>query len=176
MRAALDADNNDFKAGVPALNKLSCLPKVVQIMKKTYNHNSLLEIGILEEVRNFLEPYPDGSLPILNIQIELISLLEQMPITTDFLRNSYLGRIVKFYSICPRITKEVQKQAKSLVSKWTQNIIRQSGSYQKFRMQMRNANQHDRVPENNNKKQMSNKQANLMKTMSKLKRDNRSRR
>jgi len=135
MVDAYAQDMKDFEDNGPGLNRFTLLPTINSIMGKAYNQNSLLETGILQEIRLFLEPLPDGTLPIINIQRDLLQFMLQMPITIEFLRSSFVGRVVKFYATCPRITQEVQKMAEQLVSRWTQLVTRQSTAANRRRLE-----------------------------------------
>lgn len=175
QRLMVDAYNQDmqeFEAGGPGLHKFTLLPTVSSIMSKAYNQNSLLEVGILQEIRLFLEPLPDGTLPIINIQRELLQFMIQMPITIEFLRSSFVGRIVKFYAICPRITQEIQKMAEQLVSRWTQLILRQSTAANRRRLEANLPNMQGGMGD---KSKYSESQKRLLSVMNKNKLSNRKR-
>ncbi len=67
--------------------------------------------------------------PNIKIQKELLLVLDSMPIETHHLRSSRIGRIVKHYTINPRIMKDIQGIALKLVDKWIRPIIQRSASY-----------------------------------------------
>ncbi|KAG5460027.1 MAG: hypothetical protein BJ554DRAFT_7974 [Olpidium bornovanus] len=54
-----------------------------------------------------------------------------MPIITDNLRESGLGRVIKFYTLVPeeRISSKLHRQAELLVAKWTRPIMQRSANY-----------------------------------------------
>lgn len=123
-------------------------------------------------MRLFLEPFPDGTLPIINVQRELLVILAQMPITIELLRESYIGRVVKFYASCDRITQEVQKLADQLMARWTNMINRST--------QPRADPSHHKLPQKPQaaaaeKGKQPEVQKRLLSTMSKLKLSNRKR-
>ncbi|KAJ9085665.1 Transcription factor iws1 [Entomophthora muscae] len=173
MVDAYNADAREFEQGNPGLYRFALLPEIVSVMSKAYNQNSLLEVGILQEVRLFLEPHPDGTLPIINIQRDLLLILAQMPITIEMLRSSYIGRIVKFYASCDRITQEVQKLADQLMSRWTNMVNRTSQAAASRRLGTGPPKKRIEPPVDKSKQ--PDVQKRLMTTMTKLKLSNRKR-
>ena len=90
----------------------------------------MIDNNLLEGVKRWLEPLPDRSLPALNIQREFFSLLRRMEfIDSAVLKESGLGRIVLFYTKCKRVTPDISRIAKELVSTWSRPIIKRSASY-----------------------------------------------
>lgn len=97
MILAAERDVEDNQDGKPAIHKLKMLPRVVDLMQKSvYAHNLLLarrsltfylifirtalaetivEGGLLEAVKRWLEPLRDKSLPALNIQRPIFNIL-----------------------------------------------------------------------------------------------------
>lgn len=59
----------------------------------------------------------------------MFDVLESMPVETHHLRSSSIGRIVMFYTKCPRIIPEVKDAASRLVDKWIRPILRRSANY-----------------------------------------------
>ncbi|KAJ1973111.1 Transcription factor iws1 [Dimargaris xerosporica] len=125
--AELDRLHNNEKR--PAIGKVGMLPLVTEQLRKAAYQDQLLEGGILDAVRAWLEPLDDGALPALDIQVELFEFIEKLPIRTEHLRESGLGRIVMFFSKCPRVDPRIQRKAEDLVLKWSRPIIQRSASY-----------------------------------------------
>ncbi|KAJ1975417.1 Transcription factor iws1 [Dimargaris verticillata] len=125
--AELDRLHNSEKR--PAIGKVGMLPLVTEQLRKAVYQDQLLEGGILDAVRVWLEPLDDGALPALDIQVELFDFIEKLPIRTEHLRESGLGRIVMFFSKCPRVDPRIQRKADELVLKWSRPIIQRSTSY-----------------------------------------------
>ncbi|CAH7667631.1 hypothetical protein PPACK8108_LOCUS2050 [Phakopsora pachyrhizi] len=129
MLAAVSLDNESNEARRPATSKMMLLPIVTSTMQKSHLETALLDNGILEAVKKWLEPLPDRSLPALNIQRSLLQLLSKMSIDTQSLKSSELGKVVLFYTKCPRIDPGIKRMADSLVTTWLRPIIRRSASY-----------------------------------------------
>ena len=66
-------------------------------------------------MKRWLEPLPDRSLPALNIQRQFFSILEKLPIDEITLKMSGLGKIVLFYSMCPRVEPAIRRTAEKLI-------------------------------------------------------------
>jgi transcription factor SPN1 len=105
---------------------------------------------MLEAVKRWLEPLEDRSLPALNIQRPIFSLLrtvrrfltrrspflslslsssKQIAIETSALKSSGLGKIVYFYTKCKRVDPAIARTANQLVSDWMRPILRRSKAF-----------------------------------------------
>ncbi|GAA5887017.1 hypothetical protein JCM6882_009417 [Rhodosporidiobolus microsporus] len=129
MMTACDQDLEENELGRPAVHKLRLLPQVVEIMQKTALAETIVENGMLEAVKRWLEPLPDRSLPALNIQRPLFNLLRTITIETSALKSSGLGKIVYFYTKCKRVDPAVARVANQLVSDWMRPILRRSKAF-----------------------------------------------
>ncbi|KAG2184732.1 hypothetical protein INT43_000645 [Umbelopsis isabellina] len=133
-----DAAYNDITANEdkrPAISKLKMLNIVTTALSKNNLHEQFLENQILEAVKLWLEPLPDGSLPSLDIQSEMLDILNKLPIRTDNLRESGVGRVMFFYTKCPRIEPKIKRAADQLVAKWSRPILRRSEDYREKRLE-----------------------------------------
>ena len=86
-------------------------------------HEVLLDCGILSAVRLWMEPLPNRSLPAPHLRKSLLELLRELPIETDHLRESGIGRIVMFFGQRPKESPDIQRLARELVSRWSRPII-----------------------------------------------------
>ncbi|CAO3665067.1 unnamed protein product [Umbelopsis ramanniana] len=142
-----DAAYNDIAANEdkrPAISKLKMLNTVTAALTKTNLHEQFLENQILEAIKLWLEPLPDGSLPSLDIQNDMLDILAKLPIRTDNLRESGVGRVMFFYTKCPRIEPKVKRVADQLVAKWSRPILRRSADYREKRLQTKEYHEDDR--------------------------------
>ncbi|OZJ02865.1 hypothetical protein BZG36_04086 [Bifiguratus adelaidae] len=129
MREAAEKDidaNSEKKA---AVNKIRMLKEIVREMNKTSLHEGFLDNGILDSMRMWLEPLPDGSLPALDLQTEIMTILEKLPIRTEHLRESHIGKIIHFYTKSERVDARVKRMADTLVGQWSRPIINRSQDY-----------------------------------------------
>jgi transcription factor SPN1 len=85
MKEATSKDLEANQNNKPALAKIKLLPKVIQVLEKTYLHEQLIDNEILEPIR-MLEPMDDESLPTLSIRRPLLELLRKMPIAPEDIR------------------------------------------------------------------------------------------
>lgn len=130
MLKAADLDQDENDVGRPAVNKLRLLPRVVDLMQKSALAETIVEGGMLEAVKRWLEPLNDKSLPALTIQRPLFTLLKSLPnIETSALKSSGLGKIVYFYTKCRRVDPAIARIANQLVSDWMRPILRRSKAY-----------------------------------------------
>ncbi|KAF8501628.1 hypothetical protein F5888DRAFT_1251294 [Russula emetica] len=129
MLNAAELDEQANREKLPATLKLKLLSKVMGALRKSSLWQSIVDNNLLEGVRRWLEPLPDKSLPALNIQREIFSILPTLDIDTAVLKESKLGRIVLFYTKCKRVTPDITRTADQLVSAWSRPIIKRSASY-----------------------------------------------
>lgn len=129
MRMVAVEDAECIKEGKPALNKIRMLPEVTTILRKESLADSILDGNLLESARMWLEPLPDASLPSFEIQREIFSALETLPIKTIHLRESGLGRVVLFYQKSKRPHPYIKRTADRLIGDWTRPIMGRSDNY-----------------------------------------------
>ncbi|CAA17070.1 transcription elongation factor complex subunit Iws1 [Schizosaccharomyces pombe] len=127
LAALRDAELNSEQ--LPATEKLKMLPLVDAVLRKTHLYDTILDNNVLDSVRMWLEPLPDRSLPALNIQRSLMDILTKLPIQTEHLRESKIGRIVLFYTISKKPEPFIKRIADNLVSEWSRPIIKRSANY-----------------------------------------------
>lgn len=123
MRDAVQLDLESNQRREPAFAKLKLLPKVIGLLEKSYLHDQILEHEMLDAVRRWLEPLPDGSLPAINIRRALLQALQKMPISMDNLRECKLGRVIMFEYQCEKELPELRKIAGDLISQWTRPLL-----------------------------------------------------
>ncbi|GAA5977398.1 hypothetical protein JCM5350_002452 [Sporobolomyces pararoseus] len=129
MILAAERDQEDNQDGKPAVHKLRMLPQVVDLMQKTALAETIVEGGLLEAVKRWLEPLRDKSLPALNIQRPLFNILRTLTIETSALKSSELGKVVYFYTKCKRVDPAIARLANQLVSDWMRPILRRSKAF-----------------------------------------------
>ena len=115
----LNRDKNNFE-----LQKLKHLNEITNKLLNANYQEKCLYHGCLEEIKIWLEPLPDNSLPNTAIKKSLLETLYMMEnITRSDLINSQIGKIVHFYSKNPRESMEIRRVAKQCITKWKGMII-----------------------------------------------------
>lgn len=125
--ANLDVEKNS--QGLIATEKLKLLPEVKDIISRADLSISILDNNLLEAVRLWLEPLPDASMPAYQIQKDLIFALENLPIKTDHLVASGIGKILVFYQKSKRTEPILKRVVDRLIGDWTRPILNKSDSY-----------------------------------------------
>ena len=102
---------------------------------------AIVDSRLLEAVSTWLEPMrPSGTLPAEGIQKALFEVLprvchfsksgnltdSQMEIDAQTLKESYLGRVVLFYTKAPKVQGPIKRQADNLVQSWSRPILGRS--------------------------------------------------
>lgn len=133
--AKLDVDARDSIPPKPAMHKLRLLPEVTALLNRNSREveNAIVdpENNLLESVRFFLEPLPDGSLPAYNIQRELFASLARLPIDKESLISSGIGKVVLFYTKSKKPELSIKRAAERLLGEWTRPILKRSDDYRK---------------------------------------------
>jgi transcription factor SPN1 len=125
--ANMDVEKNS--QGQIATEKLKLLNTVTDIISRADLAISILDNNLLEAVRLWLEPLPDASMPAYQIQKELINALELLPIKTDHLIASGMGKVLVFYQRSKRTEPMLKKVVDRLIGDWTRPILNKSDSY-----------------------------------------------
>lgn len=73
MRQAAQSDQELNKVGSPSIAKLKLLPSLMPHLSKPHWFVPMLEANVLECIKYWLEPLGDGSLPSLDIQLQLVA-------------------------------------------------------------------------------------------------------
>ena len=131
--AKKDAELIENGSGI-AINKVKLLPKVRDVLSKVNLAEVILDNNLLAEVRQWLEPLPDASLPSYEIQKTLFTALLKLPINTNHLRESGIGKILLFYQKSKRVEPKIKRVADKLISDWTRPIIGASDNYRDKRI------------------------------------------
>lgn len=109
---------------------------------------AIVDSRLLEAVSSWLEPMrPSGSLPAEGIQKAIFEVLPrvcspsldptplvlmillihtQMELDAQTLKETYLGRVVLFYTKAARVQGPIKRQADTLVQNWSRPILRRS--------------------------------------------------
>lgn len=125
--ANLDVEKNS--QGHIATEKLKLLKVVMDTLSKADLAISILDNNLLEAVRLWLEPLPDASMPAYQIQKELMQSLTTLPIKTDHLVASGIGKVLVFYQRSKRTEPNLKKIVDRLIGDWTRPILNKSDSY-----------------------------------------------
>lgn len=138
--ANLDVERNS--QGQIATEKLKLLKEVTDVMSKADLAISILDNNLLEAVRLWLEPLPDASMPAYQIQKEMIQALTTLPIKTDHLVASGIGKVLVFYQRSKRTEPNLKKIVDRLIGDWTRPILNKSDSYKDRTIQFNEYNKH----------------------------------
>ncbi|KAI1327034.1 hypothetical protein F5Y16DRAFT_373055 [Xylariaceae sp. FL0255] len=145
MDNACKADNDARSANEPALHKLKLLPEVTTLLNSN-NLQSLIvdpDTNFLLNVKFFLEPLNDGSLPAYNIQRDIFQALLNLPIQKDALLSSGIGKIILFYTKSTRPEIGIKRMAERLYAEWSRPILNRSHDYKKRYVETREYDYHE---------------------------------
>ena len=125
MREIYAKDAELLAARRPGLNRLENVDEVCNRILRRETQDACVELGILDEIRIWLEPHRDGSLPNQKIKRALLDVLRHLRVRRSDLVRSGVGKIVHFYTKNPQETKEIRGMAHELMGRWKRVIIQE---------------------------------------------------
>lgn len=129
MIDAVSRDADAIGAGQPAVHKLAMLDEVKEVLQRPNLMATAMDNNFLEAMRLWLEPLPNKSLPAYSIQKLMFEIMGKMKITTDYLRESGIGKVVMFYTKDKRPQLHIKREADRLIGEWSRPILGRSDDY-----------------------------------------------
>lgn len=131
MSTAVMRDDELFRKGEPAVEKLKLLPKVQKAVGLTDLHFTLLTGDILGALKDWIQP-KEKFLPPLHLRTEVYKLLDKLPIETEHLRKSEIGPIITILRKHNEETEPNRNMLKNLIEKWSRFVFGKSASHKHF--------------------------------------------
>lgn len=125
MRESYKKDLDALINKKPSTTKIDIIDSICFKVLKKEAQEACVKLGVLDEIRVWLEPLPDNSLPNPKIKRALLNLLKYLRIERSDLSRSGIGKIVHFYSKNNRETKEIRSLAEELMKKWKRIVLRE---------------------------------------------------
>jgi len=118
LSKCVSKDKDNMKKGLPALEKLKCLPYLLKILYKPNYSNYFLQMNGLILLQEYLKKNSDGSFPCINQIEKILNLLEDLPITKEQLEECQIGGYVSEIEKNLKESKVIQRKSKLLFEKW----------------------------------------------------------
>ncbi|EDO36344.1 predicted protein, partial [Nematostella vectensis] len=119
MKQAADDDKLLNEANQAATKKLKLLPVILKHMNKADLQYTFIDSGVLNVLKEWLSPLPDGSMPHLQIRTGILKILSTFPaLDTGALKMSGLGRAVMYLYRHPKETRQNKQVAGKLISEY----------------------------------------------------------
>ncbi|KAL9963947.1 hypothetical protein ACROYT_G027510 [Oculina patagonica] len=124
MKEAAEEDRMLNGAKQAATKKLRMLPSVLRHLHKADLQMTFLDLGVLNVLKEWLSPLPDGSLPHLQIREGLLKVLAEFPpMDARALKMSGIGKAVMYLCRHPKENRENKKIAGKLINDWARPIF-----------------------------------------------------
>lgn len=123
MRDLYHSDLEDNRNNKPSLRKLEKIDELCSKIMKKNGQEIFLKAGVLNELKVWLEPLPDNSLPNPKIKRSILELLGTLKVSKHNLLVSEIGKIVHFYAKNKRESVEIRKIAHSVIKRWKGRVI-----------------------------------------------------
>ncbi|KAI0563616.1 Transcription factor IIS [Gracilaria domingensis] len=149
MMTARDDDVKAFRNGQPALSKLRMLREVELMLMKTSHREMLLDSMLLNVMKAWLDPLPDGTLPNVAIRKSLLQILSDMPVDNDWIdrleSSQGLGKLIHFLA-----TKDsnptIRRVAEKLMMKWARVVYRNKANFHDLLEEYARPDDGNRIP------------------------------
>ncbi|ELA42638.1 uncharacterized protein VICG_00390 [Vittaforma corneae ATCC 50505] len=109
----------------PAHYKIDNIEHICSKIIKRGVQEIFVKMGILKELKVWLEPLPDNSLPNQKIKRAIMDLLINLRVSKADLLSSGIGKIVHFYSKNSREALDIRKMSLNVIKKWKSMIIKE---------------------------------------------------
>lgn len=125
MQQAAEKDQQSIRNGKAGLEKQKMLKEVLSFLDREPMHEIMLDCGILQPLRVWMEPLlASKTLPNTSFRLAILEKLRTLPIDSDYLRESGgLGRLVMFFACRQEEDPKIQRISKELISVWSRPII-----------------------------------------------------
>lgn len=118
---------------IMSLQKHKMLPDVQNMLMKTDFHATMIELGVLGAIAEWLAPLPDRSLPNVLIREFMIDTLRDFgEINGDYLKSSGIGKAVMFLYKHSKETKSNKKKLERLINDWSRPIFNLDGNFKQL--------------------------------------------
>ncbi|KAH6822652.1 hypothetical protein C2S53_017198 [Perilla frutescens var. hirtella] len=136
LHVAVEEDAELNRQEKPAITKLRNLSLLTDIIPRKHLQQEFLDRGVLDALREWLEPLPDGSIPSIDVRATVFKCLNDL--TIDFEQSerieqmtaSGIGKAVMFYCKYGEETIANRKLAKELLDNWSRSIYRISTNHE----------------------------------------------
>lgn len=125
MSSAVLSDTGASSRGEPATAKLKLLDAVKSAVNLRILHDTMLESGILNQLKEWIEP-KGQVLPSLEVRSAIYELLMILPCEADHLKQSGIGVTIMSLLKHPSEIIPNKKILKNMIEKWTRPIFGKS--------------------------------------------------
>ncbi|KAH6805101.1 Transcription elongation factor family protein [Perilla frutescens var. frutescens] len=150
LHVAVEEDAELNRQEKPAITKLRNLSLLTDIIPRKHLQQEFLDRGVLDALREWLEPLPDGSIPSIDVRATVLKCLNdednivcylqltidlEHSVRRDQMKSSGIGKAVMFYYKYEEETTANRKLAKALVEKWCRVIFRRDTAFEDIKNQ-----------------------------------------
>ena len=119
---AIESDREDARNKRLALNKIKLVDPLIKQLKNYLLSNQFLAKGGLSALADFINQLADGSWPLGFRRLQILKLIDQMPITFNQLESSNIGVILDNMRISKKIPEKQKRLIRKMKSKWARVI------------------------------------------------------
>ncbi len=129
MDAACKKDDESFRKGEPAINKLNLLKKVEDMVSLQVMQGTLLDYDILGVLSEWLAVKSDNTLPSHTVRVAVYKMLDKLPCQNEHLKRKTegskrtIGQAIVGLLKHKDETKDNRVIIKALVEKWSRGIF-----------------------------------------------------
>lgn len=133
MKNVAAEDRAANEKSLTTLQKIKMLPTVMNMLQKSDYHATMIELGVLGAIAEWLAPLPDRSLPNISIRDQLIDALRDFgEINVDYLKSSGVGKAVMFLYKHSKETKSNKQKLERLINSWARPIFNLDSNFKQL--------------------------------------------
>lgn len=133
MKNVAAEDRAANEKSLTTLQKIKMLPNVINMLQKSEYHATMIELGVLGAIAEWLAPLPDRSLPNISIRDQLIDALRDFgEINVDYLKSSGVGKAVMFLYKHSKETKSNKQKLEKLINNWARPIFNLDSNFKQL--------------------------------------------
>ena len=138
MEAAAQKDKEMVKKGEPAFNKIEKVDYFCRQLKTRRFQEELLERNVLSCVSLWLLPTKSrGTLPPIDIRTKLYDAIATMPVQTDHIRRSGIGRLLMELKRHKKETSTNKSKLHTIIEKWSRLVLNKTDNMRNLASEQR---------------------------------------
>jgi transcription factor SPN1 len=132
MELAAEQDEEAIREKRPALQKLSNLNEMVEMLTRKESQRVLLDLDVLVVCKRWIQPLHNGQLGNVTVRTRILDAVGNMTgdsgITSSDLKRSEFGKVVMTLLKHKQETPQLKMKLRSLVEQWSRPIFQKSGN------------------------------------------------
>jgi hypothetical protein len=132
LKESILEDNENMKFNRPAINKIKLIPMIEKTLLNLHFQKFFLDMEGCKLLEEWLKKDEAGCYLCHNILSKILSILVDLRVDIEHLRDNNLGKLVYEISKNTKLSKSIVNQAKEIIKKWSRLIFEINNDYSDF--------------------------------------------